>query len=76
MDDFNLKKYLSESKLIREGALMDESPLEKEIQYYISQVSNHINELGSLTPQQDLNQIKDLVSSIKYLTEELDLYLT
>jgi|688.fasta_scaffold443097_1 hypothetical protein len=71
MDNFDLKKYLAEGKL-NEGALMDESSLERKIQQYVSQVSERINELDSLNPQQSLDQIKDLVSSIKYLTEELD----
>jgi hypothetical protein len=74
MDNFNLKQYLAENKL-NEGALMDESSLEREIQQYVSQVSDRINELDSLNPQQSLDQIKDLISSIKYLTDELDLFL-
>jgi hypothetical protein len=73
-DNFDLKKYLAENKL-NEGALMDESSLEREIQQYVSQVSDRINELDSLNPQQSLDQIKDLISSIKYLTDELDLFL-
>jgi hypothetical protein len=74
MDNFDLKQYLAENKL-NEGALMDESSLEREIQQYVSQVSDRINELDSLNPQQSLDQIKDLISSIKYLTDELDLFL-
>jgi len=74
MDNFNLKQYLAENKL-NEGALMAESSLEREIQQYVSQVSDRINELDSLNPQQSLDQIKDLISSIKYLTDELDLFL-
>jgi hypothetical protein len=74
MDNFDLKQYLAENKL-NEGALMDESSLEREIQQYVSQVSDRINELDSLNPQQSLDQIKDLVSSVKYLTDELDLFL-
>ena len=74
MDNFDLKQYLAENKL-NEGALMDESSLERKIQQYVSQVSDRINELDSLNPQQSLDQIKDLISSIKYLTDELDLFL-
>jgi hypothetical protein len=51
---------------------MDESSLERKIQQYVSQVSDRINELGSLNPQQSIDQIKDLVASIKYITDELD----
>jgi len=71
MDNFDLKQYLAENKL-NEGALINESFLERKIEQYVSQVSNHINELDSLNPHQSLDQIKDLVSSIKYLTDELD----
>ena len=71
MDNFDLKQYLAENKLY-EGALMDESSLERKIQQYVSQVSDRINELGSLNPQQSIDQIKDLVASIKYITDELD----
>jgi hypothetical protein len=74
MDNFDLKKYLAEGKL-NEGALMDESSLERKIQQYASQASEYINQLGSLNPQRDLDKIKDLVESIKYLTDELDLDL-
>jgi len=71
MDNFDLKQYLAENKL-NEGALINESFLERKIEQYVSQVSDRINELDSLNPHQSLDQIKDLVSSIKYLTDELD----
>lgn len=74
MDNFDYKKYLKEGKL-REGALMRESEIEREIDKYISDVTDYLKEMQSLEPQQSIKQIQEILSSIKYLTDELDLFL-
>lgn len=75
MDNFDYKKYLREGKL-NEGSLMDESSMENEINAYIYDVTDLLKEMQSLEPQLSLKQIQEILSSIKYLTDELDLYLT
>ena len=75
MDNFDYKKYLREGKL-NEGSLMDESSMENEINKYIYDVTDLLKEMQSLEPQLSLKQIQEILSSIKYLTDELDLYLT
>lgn len=75
MDNFDYKKYLKENRL-REGALMGESEVEREIDRYIFNVTDYLKEMQSLEPQQSIKQIQEILSSIKYLTDELDLFLT
>ena len=72
MDNFDLKKYLVENKFFKEGDLIDDSSLESLISQYISQTTDLLDELKLLNVQQNLPQIKDILSSIKYNTDELD----
>ena len=65
---------MKEGKL-REGALRDESSVEYAIDKYIYDMSAHLKELQSLEPQQSMKSIQEIISSIKYLTEELDIFL-